>query len=571
MNVQGLLVSQIGYDQSGAKRAILRGPQGLIAPDATWELWPVTTPPRPTYLPYHKAARALPSQPVARGKVAHWGAKWGSDWWLADFSELAQVGQFKLGIDSGLDRWQSDEFAVGPSILWDKTWFLAGIDQGERRAQLARHKVGWQDCGSPLQECNSHSAFIIGLLDVLEFKREQISDDQARRLEAQIVNGCALLNLYGDEASKRGLGAGALIHELPGFADVTLIPDAVQAAVCWARAARLLRYSLSETLADYRRRAERALGWFENATPSGVQGFSHVAHGVGEDFAVPVEHLTCDLAMALWANFVLAESVDDAFGARCVRLARQIMARQIGRGDDEFYGHFQTFESADLPEKAWLHSLSKSGIGSDVGATFPHWIPPLLWMATRWPAHADAPQWERAVHDFAYGYFLPACRRNPFLILPLGLFPNEGLLWFSGLWHGMNCVYGLAAALALEFEAHFGDSEFGDIATGNLQWIAGLNAGLTRDSLAPQNSVFWSADVPAGAALPASMIYGVGHRFAGNWLAVRGSICNGFSTGAQFHFDQQPSRELDGPHSFTDEDWIPHAGGWLSGLARLPG
>ena len=567
MNVQGLLVSQIGYDRNGAKRAILRGPSGLIGEGARYEVRPISGS-RPTnYLPVAAPTPMAPAAPVARGEVAHWGAKWGSDWWIADFSDLAQAGRYELIVRDGEREFWSDEFAVGDDILWNETWFLAGIDQAERRSHLARHKVGWQDCGSPLQECNSHSAFIIGLLDVLEFKRERMTDDEARRLEAQINNGCALLNLYQDEAAKRGLGEGALIHELPGFADVTLIPDAAQAAVCWARASQLLRFSPAEQLADYRQRAGRALGWFEGATPSGAQGFSHVAHGVGEDWVPPLEHLTTDLVMALWANFVLAPSPDDAFGARCVRLANQIMARQIARADDEFYGHFQTFDSVELSEKSWLHCLSKTGIGSDVGATFPHWILPLLWMHKRWPDHPDAEQWERTVRDFAYGYFLPACRQNPFLILPLGLFPGEGLLWFSGLWHGINCVYGLAAALALEFERHFGDADFGAVATGNLQWIAGLNAGLTRASLF--GSAFWSADVPDGAALPVSMIYGIGHRFAGNWLAVRGSICNGFSTGEQFVFDQQPSRELDGPHSFTDEDWIPHAGGWLSGLARL--
>ena len=72
-----------------------------------------------------------------------------------------------------------------------------------------------------------------------------------------------------------------------------------------------------------------------------------------------------------------------------------------------------------------------------------------------------------------------------------------------------------------------------------------------------------------GEALPHSLIYGIGARWGGSWLAVRGAIGNGFSMGAQFKFDVAPTVANDGPSTFTDEDWITHAGAWLSALARL--
>jgi len=46
-------------------------------------------------------------------------------------------------------------------------------------------------------------------------------------------------------------------------------------------------------------------------------------------------------------------------------------------------------------------------------------------------------------------------------------------------------------------------------------------------------------------------------------------ICNGFSTGEQFRDDLEPTRENDGPYSLTDEDWMPHSAGWMTGLSRL--
>jgi hypothetical protein len=79
----------------------------------------------------------------------------------------------------------------------------------------------------------------------------------------------------------------------------------------------------------------------------------------------------------------------------------------------------------------------------------------------------------------------------------------------------------------------------------------------------------FDTDIPEHEALPASMIHGVGQRWAGGWTTMRGSICNGFATGEQFKFDVPPTLENDSKITFTDEDWITHCGGWLSGCSRL--
>jgi hypothetical protein len=84
-----------------------------------------------------------------------------------------------------------------------------------------------------------------------------------------------------------------------------------------------------------------------------------------------------------------------------------------------------------------------------------------------------------------------------------------------------------------------------------------------------QGCVVYSTDLPDVVALPASMICHIGERWAGTWFQTRGVICNGFSTGEQFKYDVEPKKENDGPFSLTDEDWIPHSAGWLTGLMRL--
>jgi hypothetical protein len=174
-------------------------------------------------------------------------------------------------------------------------------------------------------------------------------------------------------------------------------------------------------------------------------------------------------------------------------------------------------------------------------------------MVQRWPDHKDAQVWDFAIRDFAYGYLLPACYNNPFYLLPMGYFDGEGLLTFSGLWHGINGAYGSAAALALDLGSYLKDARFGKIATGNLQWIAGLNSGIVEED----------------RFTPKSMIYGIGDEYVGSWTKIPGTICNGFDSFTQFEF-AVPRASTDKPSVFTDEGWITHSGGWLSALSRLP-
>jgi len=182
---------------------------------------------------------------------------------------------------------------------------------------------------------------------------------------------------------------------------------------------------------------------------------------------------------------------------------------------------------------------------------------PLLELADRRPDHPDAPRWEEAVRRFAYGYFLPACKRNPFGILPAGYWTGEGLLCFSGWYHAHNNLYGFAASLALEFERRFDEPRFREIATANLQWVAGLNAGLLEE-----------AEEGERCFRPVSMIAGIGARSSGSWTGIPGTICNGFSASPQFQM-RTPQLETDRPAFFDDEGYVAHSLPYLAALARL--
>ncbi|MBK8021097.1 MAG: hypothetical protein IPK19_06590 [Chloroflexi bacterium] len=237
--VSGLLVSQIGYDLSAPMRAIYRGPSADAWPaDATFSL--------------HDAESGAV---VLQAPLMYWGECWRSHWWIADFSELKQPGSYRLALEAaGIETIASSPFVVGRYRLWDAAVRPVGIDQFEARAERARFGNGWKDCGAGWREASSHSAALIGLLDLIYIGFEWLGRADAQRLAQQIMHGCDFLVLCQKRAADLGLPPGALIHELPESA--WAIPqDHGQAVVALARAARYLYEVDAERSNDYLRRA----------------------------------------------------------------------------------------------------------------------------------------------------------------------------------------------------------------------------------------------------------------------------------------------------------------------------
>jgi len=548
--VSGFLYSQIGYDIHEPMRALVRGPERGHLPENT----------------VFEIVDEASAEIVRSGAVSYWGELWKSHWWIVDFSGIERAGAFRIIVKSGgLTILTSDPVRVETDLLWNETHSAVGIEQLEERERLARNGIGWKDCGSDWREVNSHATALIGLCDTLSFAYKWLPASETARLTHQLVHGCDYLAICQDEAQLVGFPKGALIHEIPNH--MVVIPgDAAQSAVAFARASRLLADTDAEKSAEYLHRAVAAYEFLlHDARPYGQEGFSHDGHGAPEDFNVPAEWMTRDLLMMMWAGVELWASGKLSYKQTAVELARKVMGRQVpkDRAEDGLYGHFYTFDRCSFTEKAAIHHH----VGHDSGGTFPHYLVPLIDMTVRWYDHPDAPLWREAIHAFAYGYLLPACSRNPFFLLPMGCFGAEGLLVFCGPWHGANSTLCFAASLASRIEDFTGDVRFRQIAAGNVQWIAGVNAGITRRSF--ENFTLWKEDVPDGAALPVSQIVGIGARQVRCWTGIRGTIPNGFSVNPQFKLVVKPSRDADGPWFYTDEDWIPHAAGWMSALTHM--
>lgn len=559
-----VLFSQIGYDIGEAKRAVVVGREDdLLSSTATFAL-----------------LRVHDARSVAEGPVTYWGTIWGRHWWVADFSACETPGTYFLVILDGgarltpadLKRLDGDELYIdereggrkllarGKSrpvhihrdLLWHETWQKTALYQLDIREELSYEpEGGWKDCGSTLQEASSHAIMVNALCDLLDHAPDRLTARERRRLLHHIEVGADYIAVCQDLAGRQGLGDGAVVHEVRHNQKV-VTGNVAKASMVLARAARCLAASRLAKSVEYRDRSRRAFEWIERHGPlvySEPTDHFAITHGAPYGMrSPPREWMTRDLLMMAWAALERWRAGDRDARDAAVAYARRVVARQVpeDRAEGGLHGHYYTFSSQRFTEKANIHcgAWDAPYKNYNQGGHLPHYVIPLIEMAREWPDHPERDAWIGSVRRFAFGYFLPATARSPFLILPAGYYDGEGLLYFSGWYHGHNKIYGYAAALALEFDKLFGDERFRAVATGNLQWIAGLN--------------------PRGT----SMVVGVGTVHETDWNRMPGTIINGLEADGQFRLSR-PRAATDLPAVLGDEGGIHHPAGWLSGLCRL--
>jgi hypothetical protein len=554
--ISGLLFSQIGYETGYPVRIVVRLPRkDLMSESAICKLLPVL------------------SGSELQTSCKYWGEIWKSHWWVAEFSGINEPGEWDIELhNEGKCVIRDTGLKIKKNILWDKTVELSAVDMLERRVHFTKVGAGWQDAGTLWVESPAQSAMVIALTELIENSLKRFDQPFSDRIYKQITVGSDYLVMLQAKAQELGFPKGSMSHDLHGHEKDILPNDAVKAVVALARAARLLPDNYQEKKKKYKETAELVFRWLTTiAKPVGDLGLSRFQRGLPETAIIPDdEWQTRDLVTLTWASIELWKNNNKEAKATAIGLASQIMARQIPKEKSEsgFYGHFVEYPGMSHSEKSWIHGIVNNKFGADIGGIYPNYLMPLIEMVKLWPDHADVSKWKDCLKQFTYNYLIPSCEKNPFYLVPQGIFGDEGPVWFCGTFHGTNAIYGYTAALSFELEKLFNEPILKDIAYGNLQWLAGLNGGITTENV-KIGCVIFSADIPEGIALPASMMCGVGNRWAGTWFQTRGVICNGFSTGKQFVYDTVPIKANDGPDSLTDEDWIPHSAAWLTGLMRL--
>ncbi len=551
--VAGLLFSQIGYNLGETARIIIRMPEkNLLSDGAECSLVP------------------LNNEKSYQTTCKYWGELWKSHWWVMDFSDIIHEGEWEIEVKYNDNiLFKEGGFRVAKNILWENTYDLSSVDILERRKHFTK-VGGWQDAGTLWVESPAQSAMIICLTDLAKNENQLLNDDFLKRVYEQITIGADYLVMTQKKSHENGNAIGSMCHDLLEQEKYVLPNDTAKAVVALYKSATALPSSFEDRKKKYKATADLGVKWLLTiAKPSGDTGFNRRQRGLTEDIIIPSdEWLTRDLIFLCWSALESFKSGNVAHKESCIAFANKIIQRQFTEENTEhsYYGHFKEFDSLPHSQNLWVHGVGKI-YGADVGGIYPNYLIPFFEMLTLWPEHTDAPKWKETLKKYAYGFLIPTCKQNPFYIVPNGIFGKEGPIWFAGPFHGTNTIYGYTAALALKLSEMFKDPILKEIAIGNLQWIAGLNSGVTKENI--KASVVYSEDIPEGIALPSSMICDIGNRYAGTWFNTRGVVCNGFSTGTQFLMDIDPKKENDGPFSFTDEDWIPHSAGWITGLIQL--
>ena len=552
----GLLFSQVGYEYGMPVRIVVRLPEKqLLSGDASCIL----------------SQKEGPQHGIP---CSYWGEVWGDHWWVAEFPAGLPEGVWEVWItDKGRVVFADEGLQIKRNILWDSTLEYASVDMLERRAKFTKVPAGWQDAGTLWVESCSQSAMVISMVELLEKAPDKLDGRLVERIHKQITVGSDYLVLLEEKAQELGFPPGAQSHDLHGHEKDVLPHDVMKAVIALYGAERVLPESFEEKKRAYRQTADRSFRWLtEVARPMGSYGMKISQRGIPEDTPIPEDQwATRHIVLLCWASLERWKATgSEEDKQRCVNYAEELMKRQIPQeqAEEGYYGHFFEFPGLAHSETAWVHGIANGQFGADLGGFYPNYLMPVIRMVSAWENHPDAQAWRTMLERFSTGYLKPACAANPFYLLPLGIFGKEGPIWFCGTFHGTNAIYGYTAALALELSALLGDPELVPLAYGNLQWIAGLNGGITKSNM-EMGCVVFSTDLPEASALPVSMICGIGTRRAGTWFQTRGIICNGFSTGEQFVYDVEPIRENDGPHSLTDEDWIPHSAAWITALTRL--
>ena len=554
----GMLFSQVGYEPGFPVRIIVRLPAAeLLQGDAVCRL------------------TSLQNDLIHEAVCSYWGEIWKSHWWIAEFNNLEEGEWIAAIIAENATVFTDEGLVVKKNILWDSTINWSSVDMLERRRHFTGVGAGWQDAGTLWVESPAQSAMIILLEELLEQQNNTFDDNFNERIYTQINVGCDYLVMTQEKAGELGFPAGSMCHDIKGHEKDILPHDAMKAVIALSKAARLLPEKFEEKKQKYAEAANKAFQWLTTtAQPMGEYGYMKMQRGLPANAEIPKEWPTRDLLLMCRASLEMHLLGVPGAENKAFDFARKVLVRQITpeKSTTGFYGHFYEFDSMQHAEPSWTHGIvpSEKGVefGTDMGGIYPNYLLPLIELLKTYPEHEDAEKWKQTLTVFANGYLIPACEKNPFYIVPQGIFDNEGPIWFCGTFHGTNAIYGYTAALAFELAELLNEPRLKNIAYGNLQWLAGLNAGITKENV-KLGCVVFSTDIPDGAALPASMICHIGKRWAGTWFQTRGVICNGFSTGEQFKYDVEPKKENDGPFSLTDEDWIPHSAGWLTGLLRM--
>lgn len=592
-----ILASQIGYHPRNVKHVYLRSlyehpPKGVVGRDFS-------------------VVRAGTDQVVYRGKVQPWGRKWGSYWWVLDFTPLRAPGDYCVKTGSLV----SSVFKVEDDVFRKTDLGVIALDQLEHRIHKGAEdtraglkglytKPGvriYMDCGSPYAELEPVGTCVYALMDLYEKLGDRFSaTDRKRMLDLAVLGAdyVAACQRQSDDPLKDGMFCHSLlVNSKDTWAgSIFTYLDAAYGMALMARAAQFFRQSDPGRAARYLEVSKRAWrlcvrrpyhtdddfafpqgchAYFWNA-PEGIQDtFGRCIYNIKDkNWKRPKTLRTRDRLPFIQGSALLYEITGEKqYLEKAAEFADAVMARQFTDWQHPIegcYGNFYEFEGDD---NSFFIEFAQGGHWweGNVEACNLEGFERLLRLA---PADPRAAAWLNTLRTYAYHYARAATATNPLGISPVACYRDPehgGLKYFQNTLMGSSCLHGFSTKNFMELGAFLGDSRFQLNAMAGVSFIAGLNPGIPN---AYKESA-WQAR---------SLIQGVGRSWFGpvGDLAetARGSVPNGFTAGPQFWlptFTNFIADEEDRPAGMINaggglqfnEGWILHSHAYVQGVAHL--
>jgi len=587
-----ILESQIGYHPRNTKHVYLRSLQ--------------ETPPEGVFALEFSVVNAATEETVFSGKVESWGRKWGSYWWVLDFTPLRTTGEFYVKTGS----LTSSVFKVEDGVFQKTDLGVIALDQLEHRIHkgLDDTRAGikgkytrpgvriYMDCGSPYAELEPVGTCVYALMDLHEKLGDRFPEKDRKRMIDLALLGADYVAASQRE-SDDPLKDGMFFHSLLVNANDTWAGniftylDAAYGMALMARASSFFQKIDPERSARYLEVSKKAWRLCTHR-PYHTEDDFKFPHGIQETFGRCVYNITDkdwkrpktlrtrDRLPFIQGSALLYEITrEEMYLSKAIESADAVAARQFTDWRNPIEGCFGNFYEFEGDDRSFFIEFAQGGHWweGNVEACNLEGFMHLLRLA---PDHPKAAAWLNVIRTYGYSYARPATTRNPLGIYPVACYRDPqhgGLKYFQNTLMGSSCLHGFSTKNFMQLGAFLRDSRFQLNAIAGVNFIAGLNPGVPN---AFQDTA-WDAR---------SLIQGVGKSWFGpvGDLAptARGSVPNGFSAAPQFwlHGDKDPRNftnfiayQEDKPAGLINaggglqfnEGWILHSHAYVQGVAHL--
>ncbi len=196
-----LLYNTLGYEQDGTKKAYVRSVEYVNPADVgNNSLWTLLD---------------MDNQVVAQGELTYVGLSFGLQLWEAEFSDVKQIGTFRMVAELTDDSYNpvyqevSSDFLIQNRIYSHNLILPLTIYNAQAREAPEELGGGYYDCNTAMGEAYSHGVFLNGLVQTYVLEMASLSNEERTGIEEAAARAFDYLVLVHDDKT------GEFLHSDP--------------------------------------------------------------------------------------------------------------------------------------------------------------------------------------------------------------------------------------------------------------------------------------------------------------------------------------------------------------------